>query len=188
MRVAKAVFKLYLYHVFMLFLLLVVMGPLWFFIDSFPVLYSCIMSFVYGCTIYSVGWNYGKKDGRKIPGSYPDLPFPFKVSIFASIIPIFLLILRFFYPNIWQLNVPLINGEYDFILTGNRLQGTVDLLFKTWYFPFGIFLGNGKLITYPLAVLVLPILFTSGYFVGLTKYKLLDVIAEKLIFSSKKEK
>lgn len=188
MKVLKAVMKLYLYHVIILVVLFVVLGPLWFFIDRFPFLYSAMMTVAYGCTIYSVGWNYGKKDGRKIPGSYPNPVFPVKVSIYASILPVVLLAIRFLAPNLIASELPLLQGKYDFLLTGSRLYGMMDLIFKFWYFPFGLFLGNNCFITYLLAVLTLPILFTSGYFVGLTRFKLLDVITEKLVYSGRKEK
>lgn len=187
MKVLKAVLKLYLYHIIIMVVIFVSMGPLWFFLDRFPVLYSALTSVAYGCTVYSVGWNYGKMDGRKIPGSYPEPKFPIKVSIFASILPLILLLFRFLAPDLITTDVPLLQGEFDFLLTGSRLNGVVDLIFKSWYFVFGVFLGNGRFVTYLLAVLILPILFTSGYFVGLTRFKLLDVIAEKLVFKSVKK-
>ncbi len=188
MKVLKAVMKLYLYHIIILVVLFVALGPLWFLIDRFPVFYSAIMTTAYGCTVYSVGWNYGKKDGRKIPGSYPEPIFPIKVSLYASILPFGLLLLRFLFPDLIPSDIPLLQGQYDFLLTGNRLNGVMDLIFKSWYFPFGVFLGNDRFVTYFLAVLALPILFIPGYFVGLKRFKLLDVIAEKLVFSEKKEK
>ena len=171
-----------------LIVIFVTIGPLWFFMDRIPALYSAITSIAYGCMVYSVAWNYGKKDGRRIPGSYPEPVFPIKVSVYASILPILLLVFRFLMPDFIPVSLPLLQGQYDFLLTGNRLYGAFDLIFKSWYFVFGIFLGNGRFITYFLAVLILPILFISGYFVGLTRFKLLDIVAEKLIFSSKNEK
>ncbi len=188
MKVLKAVLKLYLYQFIMLVCLFVAMGPLWFFMDRFPIFYSFVMTIAYGCMIYAVGWNYGKKDGRKIPGSYPEPSFSVKVSVFASILPVCLFLIRFLAPDILPSGIPLLNGEYDFLLTGNRLHGTMDLIFKSWYFPFGIFLGNGRFWTYLLAVLALPVLFISGYFVGLTRFKLLDVLLKKLMFSSNSKK
>ncbi len=186
MKTTKAVLKLYLYHIFILVIIFVAMGPLWFLMDNMPVLYSLITTVVYSCTVYSVAWNYGKKDGRKIPGSYPEPIFPVKVSAWASVLPIILFIVRFSFPYIISNNLPLINGKYDFFLTGNRLDGFVDFIFKLWYFPFGLFLGNGWFITYLLAVLWLPIMFISGYFVGLTKFRLLDFLSEKFVYTSKK--
>ncbi len=188
MKALKAACKLYLYHIIILLAFFVLMGPLWFAMDRFPWFYSFFMLIVYGCTIYSVGWNYGKKDGRRIPGSYPNPAFPVKVSLLASVIPLCLFLLRVFFPSIWHIDIPFVNGEFDFLLTGNRLQGTTDFIFKIWYFPFGLFLGNGKMVTYFLAVLVLPVLVISGYFVGLRRFKLLDVLVEKLLYSTKKQK
>ena len=188
MKVAKAVWKLYLYHFIILIAFFILMGPLWFAMDRFPWLYSLFMTIVYGCTMYSVGWNYGRLDGRKIPGSFPDPSFPVKTAVLASILPVCLFLLRILFPDIWHLEIPFVNGEFDFLLTGNRLEGTTDFIFKVWYFPFGLFLGNGRISTYLLAVLVQPALVISGYFVGLTKFKLLDVVLMKLMYDSKKEK
>ncbi len=188
MKVFKAVLKLNLYHLIILLACGFLIGPLWFLADRTPWLYSCFMSLIYCCTMYSVGWNYGKMDGRRIPGFYPDKRFPFWVALFASVISILLLLLRIGFPDIWSIDLPLLHGEYDFFLTGNRLQGTTDFIYKVWFFPFGLFLGNGNIVNYILAVFVLPVLVISGYFVGLTRFKLLDVLAEKLMYSTKKKK
>ena len=188
MKVLKAILKLYLYHVVMLVCIFVAIGPLWFLIDRVPILFSLVTSIAYGCMIYAVGWNYGKKDGRRIPGSYPNYLFAVKVAAYSSILPICLLIIRFTFPDLLRLDIPLVNGEGEFLLTGNLIHGTMDLIFKSWYFPLGSFLGNGRFITYMFAVLLLPILFISGYIVGLTRFKLLDFVWDKLMFSSKNEK
>ncbi len=148
-------------------------------------IYSAVTAFAYGCAMYAIGWNYGRLDGRKIPGSYPRPAFPFQISALGAIIPVFLLGLRLGFPDIWPLNLPFLYGEYEFFLTDNRLQGTTDMLYKLWYFPFESFLGNGRIITYVLALFVQPVLVTAGYFVGLTKFKLLDAIVELLVFSKK---
>ncbi len=185
MKVWKAGLKLYMYHILFMGLSLFLIGPLYGFVDKMPVVFCGVTSFAYGCAMYAIGWNCGRLDSRKIPGYYPDLVFPFKATAIGAVVPVFLLILRLVFPDIWHVDIPVFHGEYEFFFTGNRLQGTTDLIYKLWYFPFGIFLGNGRILTYVLAVLVQPVLMITGYFVGLTRFKLLDMVLPKLIYKKK---
>ncbi len=180
MKVAKAVLKLYGYHLFLLFILTFVIYSLWFIADSFPIFFCCFMSFIYGCMIYSVGWNYGKKDGRKIPGSYPDPRFAILVSVFASIIPVCLFLFKILSPQLALVTKAFLPAE--------QLQSIASFIFRLWFFPFGDFIDRGGIIISLLVVLVLPVLFISGYFVGLRRFKLLDLIMEKLLYSTSKAK
>lgn len=154
--------------------------------DQYPALYSAITAFAYGCCIYAVGWNCGKKDGRKIPGFYPNPRLPLISSAWGVVIPVVLLILAVFFPDLWHTEIPFVNGEFEFFLTGNFVKGTTDMLFKIWYFAFESFLGNRRIPTYLLAILVQPTLMISGYFVGLTRFKLLDWMGHKILYQNDK--
>ena len=183
----KAFWKLNLYHILFAFLALFLVVPCWTMVEKAPVAFSVLTSLIYGCAIYSIGWNYGRLDARNIPGFYPDKSFPVKAGALGAIIPVILLILCLAFPNIWHINIPFVNGEYEFFLTGNRFRGTTDMIYKLWYFPFEAFLGNGRLVTYILAIFVQPILLIAGYLVGLTKFRILDTLIGNLVFSKKKK-
>ncbi len=187
MKLFKAVLKLYLYHLLFVFVSLFLIVPLWKMVEGAPVWFSVVTTLFYVIAMYSIGWNCGRLDSRKIPGYYPDRVFPFKAAAIGAVLPVLLLVFRFVFPDIWHLNVPFINGEYDFFLTGSRLQGTTDLIYKIWYFPMEAFLGNSNPFTYALAILVQPVVFVAGYFVGLTRFRMLDNLIGKLMFSKKKQ-
>ena len=185
MKVWKAVGKIYGFHLLFVLISTFMIGPLYGFADKMPVLFCGATSFAYGCAMYAIGWNLGRLDSRKIPGYYPTPAFPVKVSAICAVVPVILLILCFGFPDIWQINWGLFHGEYDFFFTGNRLRGTTDFIYKLWYFPFGIFLGNGRIATYLLAIFVQPVLVIAGYFVGLTRFKVLDMLLPKIIYKKK---
>ncbi|MBE5039294.1 hypothetical protein [Ructibacterium gallinarum] len=187
MKLGKAVAKLYLYHILFVFISLFLIVPLWTLVEKLPFLYSSLTGLIYVIAMYSIGWNCGKMDSRKIPGFYPNPKFPFIAAAMGLILPVILLIFRLVFPDIWPLNLPFVNGEYDFFLSGNRLAGTADFIFKTWYFPLEAFLGNSNIVTYILVMLVQPLFFIAGYFVGLTKFRILDVVMEKLVYAKKKQ-
>ncbi len=187
MKFWKAVGKIYGFHFLFVFISLFLIGPLYGFVDKMPILFCGATSFVYGCAMYAIGWNLGRLDSRKIPGYYPSKAFPFKISVLGAVVPLFLLVLRFAFPDIWQINWGLFHGKYDFFFTGNKIQGTPDFIYKLWYFPFGIFLGNGRILTYVLAIFIQPALVVAGYFVGLTRFRLLDVLLPKIIYKKNQD-
>lgn len=187
MKLGKAVAKLYLYHILFIFISLFLIVPLWTLVEKAPVVYSGLTGIIYVIAMYSVGWNCGKLDSRKIPGFYPNPKFPLIAAGIALIIPVILLIFRLAFPDALPLNLPFVNGEYDFFLSGNQLAGTPDLIFKTWYFPLEAFLGNGNIAAYILIMLVQPVFFIAGYFVGLTKFRVMDVLMDKMVYSKKKQ-
>lgn len=185
MKLFKAVSKLYLYHLLFMFVSIFLIVPLWGMVEKAPFWFSALTSLFYVIAMYSIGWNCGRLDSRKIPGFFPDKKFPFKAAAFTVIVPIGLLILRFACPDIWHVNIPFVNGEFDFFLTGSRLHGTTDLIYKVWFFPFEAFLGNSNPFTYALIILVQPVVFIAGYFVGLTRFRIMDTLVGKLVFRKK---
>lgn len=188
MKLSKAFVKLFLYHLLFIFLSVFLIVPCWTLVEKAPYVYSALTALIYGCAVYSIGWNYGKLDARKIPGFYPDKKFPVQVGLLGCIIPVLLLLLRVVFPDIWPINLPFVNGQTEFFLTGNHFQGTTDMIYKLWFFPFEAFLGNGRMATYILAIFVQPVLLIAGYLVGLTKFRILDTLVGKLVYAKKKEK
>lgn len=187
MKLFKAVAKLYLYHLMMVFIAVFLIVPLWALLEHLPLCFTLVTGFLYCACMYSTGWNFGKQDSRKIPGYYPNRLFPVKAGLLGMILPVALLIFRFAAPGAWPMSWPVTGGEMDFLFPGNLVHGTPDLLYKLWYFPLEAFVGNSNPFTYALMILVQPVVFTVGYQVGLTRFRMLDTLLGRLVYKKKIE-
>lgn len=187
MKLVKAMRNFYLSHVITSLISIFLMGTLWSLASRSGMGFSAITALIYVIVIYSVGWNCGDRDGRRIPGFYPDPKFPFLLAGLGAIVPVLLLAVRFLFPGLWSVNLPFITGETEFLLAGNHLQGTMDFIYKLWYFPFLAFMGNGDFWRYLLPIVLQSVLIIIAYFVGTTRFRIMDFITRKLVFTKKKK-
>ena len=188
MKLFKVVLKQYLFHLLNIFISVLLMAPLWVLFDRVQNAYSAVTAIIYCMTMYSIGWNCGNLDGRKIPGYFPNFKFPFIAAGLGIIIPIILLILRFALPNIWQVDLPFITGETDFLFKGNNLHGMTDFIFRMWYFPFEAFLVSGSAVVCTAIIFVQPVMLTAGYFVGIKRFRMTEALFTKLVYEKRTQK
>lgn len=181
-KLSSAVLKQFLYHLLNIFITIFLMAPLWSLFDKVQNLYSLITGWIYFVTMYSIGWNFGNRDARKIPGFYPDKKFPFIAAALGLIIPIILLIMRFALPDIWHVSLPFINGETDFLFKGNTLHGMTDFIFRMWYFPLEAFITSGSALSCILIIFVQPAALIAGYFVGLKRFRITEALFGKMLY------
>lgn len=184
-KLSSAVLKQFLYHLLNIFIAIFLMAPLWSLFDKAQIVYSTITGWIYFVTIYSIGWNFGNRDARKIPGFYPDKKFPFIAAALGLIIPVILLIIRFALPDIWHINLPFITGETEFLFKGNRIHGMTDFIFRLWYFPLEAFITSGSTLACILIIFVQPAAIIAGYFVGLKRFRLTEALFGKMIYAKK---
>lgn len=187
MKLLKAAGRLYTYHLIMVAVSLFLVITFWGLAERSELVFSSITILIYGITVYSVGWKCGERDGRRIPGFYPSKSFPFLLAGLGAIIPVLLYVTAFAFPDLWHADIPLFNGEYEFLFAGNYLKGTPDLIYKLWYFPFISLMGNGNPFLYAFPVFAQALLIVIGYFVGTKRSRLLEKVKQKMVFVQKKE-
>ena len=147
-----------------------------------PYMFSLITGLIYFAVMYSASWRMGRADSRKIPGFFPDMKLPLWVGLTTLIIPVVLYIIRFAFPDIWKLSFPFLDGSVDFFVTGCKVYGTPDMIFRTWYFYFARFIPNSNPVAYFIVMLVLPAIIFAGYRVGLTRFSVTEYLYAKLVF------
>ena len=184
MKILRAVTRVYGYHLSVVLFSIFMLVPLFSLAQRLPYLFTTISFLLYVLVLYPVGWNYGYKDSRKIPGFYPDKRFAVQAAGLMMVIPGILFMLRAFFPDIWYINLPIINGEKDLFLTGVKSLGTTDMIFKIWFFPMCAFVTNGKIFVYFLWVLFQPAIFVLGYFLGLKRISIKNFIFGMLVYKN----
>lgn len=187
MKIFKASVRIYLTQFTIMLISLVMVIGLFSLAQKHPYIFSSITTAMYLISMYSINWNIGRSDSRKIPGYFPDKKVPVKVAIATAVLPIIFLIIRMAAPNIWQINLPFMNGEYDFFITGCKVNGTPDLIYRLWYFPFAAFVPCGKYFAYIAELFILPIIVFVGYNVGLTRFSVFEYLYARVVFSSKSD-
>ena len=187
MKLLKGIRNFYGSHILILFISVFLVATLWVIASRSGIAFSVLTGLIYIASIYSVGWNCGDRDGRKIPGYYPSKAFPFLLAGFSAVIPLSLYALCFLCPNLWFVDVPFIRGELQFLFPGNYLQGTTDLIYKMWYFPLISFMGNAEPLLYAIPMILQSFLIVIGYFVGTTRFRMMDFFMQKFVFRKKKE-
>ncbi len=187
MKLFKAVRGLYVSHIFGSLAAILLLIPLWSVISGSALAYFLITAGVHICLIYSTSWRCGDRDGRKIPGFYPSYRFAGMVAGWGLVIPVLLLALRFVFPNLWMTDVPIMNGGLAFLSTDIYFQGTTDLMYKLWYFPYLFFMGNGSFFRYLIPILIQTLTVFLGYYVGTKRIRVLDHVMQKMIYQEKKE-
>lgn len=183
MKIFKVGMLVYLIHIGTVFLTLMMLLPLGEFAADKPIWFSVITVIIYTIFIYNVLWKAGARDARKIKGFYPDKTLPLKVSVFTVIVPLVLLGMRIFAPNLWYVDVPMFRGETDFFIKGMIFSGVPDFLFRLWELPFGAFIPSGNIVLYALSLLYMPIIIFASYHIGLKRFRIVEYLYVKIVFS-----
>ena len=184
-KALKAALKIYIRHLILVFITIFMIIGFFSITQKHPYLFSGITTLIYAAAMYGICWHVGRDDSRKIPGSFPDKTMPVKVAALTAVVPIILLIIRVSAPNILPIDIPLVKGECDFFIAGCMVKGTPDMIYRIWYIPFAAFVPCGNFALYIAELLVLPVLIFAGYFVGLTRFSILEFISTKLVFANK---
>lgn len=187
-KLYKVVLKQFLFHLLNIFIAIFLIVPLWTLFNHSQIGYSILTALIYCITMYSIGWNCGNLDARKIPGYYPEPKFPLIAAGLGLIIPIILLIMKYAFPDIWHTNLPFMIGETEFLFSGNRVSGTTDFIFKLWYFPFEAFISGRGVAAAVAIMLVQPIMLIAGYFVGTTRFRMIEAALGKLVYEKRRQK
>ncbi len=188
-KVLKTSFKLYLYHIFCVILAVLLLFPLFNFSQEKPYLFSIITTLIYIPTLYSIIWQVGRADSRKIPGFYPDKRVPLAVTGVTLIIPALLILLSL----ALKIKVAdgayfadVINGSSPFIFADNYINGVFDFLIKIWYIPFEAFLKNDSVLSFLLVLIIKPLIIFIGYELGVKRIQPDIKFLNNLIYKDKK--
>ncbi len=187
MKLFKLVKSLYLSHIGGSLAAIFLLVPLWSVISRSGLLYTILTALIHIALIYSSAWRAGDKDGRKIPGYYPDVKLAIKAALWGTVLPLLLLAVRYLAPDLWFVDFPMISGEREFLSTGIYFEGTPDLIYKLWYFPYLVFLGNGNILRYLLPILLQSGVVIAGYYVGTKRFRAFDYVMQKMMFAPKKK-
>ncbi len=184
-KALKAASKIYIRHLILVFITIFMVIALFSVAQKHPYLFSAITTFIYAAAMYGTCWHIGHDDSRKIPGFFPDKTIPVKVAALTAVVPIILLIIRVAAPDIWYIDIPIVKGESDFFIAGCIIKGTPDMIYRIWYLPFASFVPCGNFALYIAEMFVLPVLIFTGYYVGLTRFSILEFISTKLVYENK---
>lgn len=184
-NLAKLTSKIYISHILMALVSVLAAVPLFNFIQSHPCIYSAVTGFISLFCVYSLVWHKGTRDSRNIPGSYPDKKVPLKLSIYISIVPVILLIIRLVAPNILNTGLPFMNGEYQFLMPDCQIYGTPDFIYRLWYFSYAAFIPSGNILVYFAEIFVLPVVIFAGYHIGLKRFSLYDLFYKNVVLVNK---
>lgn len=188
MKAFKAGIRIYGFHLSVVLFSIFLVIPFFTVVQKWPYIFSGFTFLLYLLILYPLGWNYGFKDSRKIPGFYPDKKFAVQAAGVGMIIPFVLFLVRIIFPDIWHIPLPLANGETDFFISGVKVYGTTDMIFKIWFFPMCAFLTNSNLFVYFLWVLFQPAMFVLSYFMGLKRISIKGIFISKFVYKKDKKK
>ncbi len=188
MKIFKLVAGLYVNQIFIIVISWILTYPLFNIARTMPMAFSAITSAIYLVFMYSYAWNIGYRDARKIPGYMPSRQVPIKVSLYSAILPVLLLLIRVFFPDIWASENPFLTGETDLIVLNCKTMGTPDFLYRLWYFPFAAFVPTGNLTAYILELFPLPIIVFAGYYTGLKRFSISYFLRSKIVYKNNKDK
>ncbi len=150
-----------------------------------PFLFSFITTLIYVVAMYMATWRVGRRDGRNIPGFVPDKMMPVRLSLIVTAVPFVLLVLSIALPDTAVYESL---RESDFILSGCRVRGIFDVLYRAWYFHFAAFVPCGNLFAYIAELFVLPVIIFAGYYVGVSKFSISEWLYSKIVFTDKRNK
>lgn len=183
MKSFKFALSIYLRNIIIIIVSLILSVPFFAAADKHPFVFSLITSVICIAVIYSVAWKRGKLDSRNIHGFHPDIKVAASAATISAVIPFVLFVFRLINPDVLKLDLPFINGEYDFLITGFRVNGTPDFIFRLWYFCYGVFIPSGNLVVYGFVMLIQPLVIIIGYIVGLKRFDLSEFLYAKIVFS-----
>lgn len=131
---------------------------------------------LYFGALYSVGWNKGKKDSRKISGVKPEPKENAIAALMASGIVLLLLIFRI--------------GAFHIAAGGQiGVEPPVliisDILYRLWNFPLVSFMQSGSLLSYSVPVFLPFIIYIASYLIGLKRFSIMENIMPDIIYKKK---
>ncbi len=187
LKVLKVGMLTYLIHISTVFLTFMMFLPLAGFAGEKPMAFSAITSVIYAVFMYNLLWKTGEKDARRIKGFYPDKTLPLKISLFTAIVPLVLLGIRIFAPDLWRVDVPMFRGEADFFIKGVTVSGVPDFIFRLWNLHLGAFVPPDNITAYVLSLIYQPFIIFVSYHIGLRRFRIVEYLYVKLMFKSRKE-
>lgn len=127
---------------------------------------------------YSVGWNKGKKDSRKIKGVSPDIKSNAVAGLVCSLVTFLLLIVRVLAFHVAA------GGQ---IGQKSLILDLADIVYRLWNFPFIDYMQNGTLLSYFIPVLVPFIVYIVSYIIGLKRFSIVEKVLPRIIYKKKHE-
>lgn len=127
--------------------------------------------------IYSVGWNKGRKDARKIAGVHPDLKSNALAALLCSGITLVLLIIRVLAFYIAAGGV--VSSDKPGVLIA------ADIIYRLWNFPFVNYMQSGSLLSYSIPVIFPFVVYTASYMLGLKRFSIMENIMPDIIYKKK---
>lgn len=188
MKIFKSTMSLYLNHLLALLVAFVMIIALYEFADKNPFGFSAITTLIYIMFMYTAAWRIGDKDGRKIPGYYPNNKMPLCLSVYTAIIPIILFAIYVILPDILYVDIPLLRGDVAFFVGNCFVSGTPDLMLRLWFLPFAAFVKSGSIFAYILQFFILPVIIFAGYYVGTKRFSIISYVLPKLMFKKDNQK
>ncbi len=143
--------------------------------------------FIYFSLLYTVAWEAGNKDSRKVNEFHPSFRSAFFPPLLSLTIPVFLLILRIIafhiYPTVW--------GPYGDNFEFVEVSSSFFLITNTLYRAYNCYLlplfDEKIFLTYLLPLLPPLIIFPCAYFLGVKRFDFISRFLPFLIYK-KKEK
>ena len=185
MKLFKLTMNIYGKHLISILLTAMMITMFYAMAEKKAILFSLLSGLIYAALCYSAAWRYGSRDARRIQGFYPDRSLPVKASLLAMILPLAMIMLRIFSPDIWAVDLPFMKGETEFFIGGLKIYGTPDFIYRMWQLPLAGFIPSGNIVVYFLVLLIEPIFVCLGYEVGLRRFSIMEYVSAKLVFSQK---
>ena len=123
--------------------------------------------------IYSVGWNKGKKDARKITGVKPDIKSNALAGLLCSGLTLILLLIRVAAFHIAA------GGSVE---NNPGILVVSDIIYRLWNFPYASFMQSGTLLAYSVPILFHFIVYTISYVIGLKGFSFTEKILPKVLY------
>ena len=160
--------------VFLSFMFIILLGNL---TEKIGITNIC-MSLIWFGTIYSTGWNKGRKDSRKIIGVKPEIKNNAIAGLLCSGLNLILLLIR-----VAAFQIAVVKN------IENNSVGLVvsDIIYRLWNFPYVGFMQSGTLLAYSVPVFLNFVVYTASYMIGLKGFRIKDKVLPKLLYKKKYE-
>lgn len=181
MRIIKEGLKITGFHL-MISLISVILGfPFWYLVKH-PYIFSTIFTLVYISVIYTLGWDMGKRDSRRVGEFQPNLKRAIKTALFAQIISVALFAFRVICPFIFEKVWTAAGAGFELRLIDHPVTTVADLLYKLWFYPCFGFMGNGSFTGYLLPLFIIPVVIPIAYSMGVKKIAWFDKFYNKIMY------
>ena len=139
-----------------------------------------ICALIYIGAVYSVGWNQGKRDSRKITGVSPDVKSNALAGLCLSGITLILLIIR----------VAVFHIAAGGVVTADKPGSLLaaDVIYRLWNYPFVEFMQSGTLFSYIVPAVLPFVIYTLAYIFGVKRFSLADDVFRNIIYKKENKK